>query len=234
MKRSELKDIIRESVEEVMNEFAPLGVADESKLNEKTKHKFPPKLAAAIVNKYSHQGKEVPEKVQAAIAERMQNGDKRVAKLYEMWLSTTEAEEQETPHDETDLSNPEENKEVELAKKMKELANELLAMHGVTDEEGEESEESGEESEEETGEESGEETGEEETEQLDEKWNKKNVVHPSKKGMFKGKTKAELEKQLAALKARGPHKKGSKEYTKMQELNFAIRAKSGWPKGKKK
>ena len=41
----------------------------------------------------------------------------------------------DTPHDETDMSNPEESKEVELAKKMKELANELLAMHGITDEE---------------------------------------------------------------------------------------------------
>lgn len=48
---------------------------------------------------------------------------------------------------------------------------------------------------------------------------------PSKKGMFKGKTKEQLEKQLAVLKKSGPHKKDSPEYTKMKELQFAIRAK---------
>jgi len=65
---------------------------------------------------------------------------------------------------------------------------------------------------------------------LDEKWAGNTKVNPAKKGMFAGKTKAELEKQLAALHKSGPHKKGSPEYTKQQELNFAIRAKSGWKK----
>ena len=69
-------------------------------------------------------------------------------------------------------------------------------------------------------------------EELDEKWAGDTKLNPEKKGMFKGKTKAELEKQLARLHKTGPHKKGSPEYTKQQELNFAIRAKSGWPKGK--
>ena len=72
-----------------------------------------------------------------------------------------------------------------------------------------------------------------EEEQLDEKWGGDTELNPAKKGMFKGKTKAELEKQLAALHKSGPHKKGSPEYTKQQELNFAIRAKSGWKKGVK-
>lgn len=63
---------------------------------------------------------------------------------------------------------------------------------------------------------------------LEEKWEGDVELNPAKKGMFKGKTKAELEKQLAALHKTGPHKKGSPEYTKQQELNFAIRAKSGW------
>jgi hypothetical protein len=72
-----------------------------------------------------------------------------------------------------------------------------------------------------------------EEEQLDEKWGGDTELNPSKKGMFKGKTKAELEKQLAALHKSGPHKKGSPEYTKQQELNFAIRAKGGWKKGVK-
>ena len=61
-----------------------------------------------------------------------------------------------------------------------------------------------------------------------EKWAGDVKLNPAKKGMFKGKTKVELEKQLAALHKSGPHKKGSPEYTKQQELNFAIRAKSGW------
>jgi hypothetical protein len=52
----------------------------------------------------------------------------------------------------------------------------------------------------------------------------------SKKGMFDGKTEVELKKELAALKKTGPHKEGSKEFTKEKELNFAIRAKSGWKK----
>lgn len=68
-------------------------------------------------------------------------------------------------------------------------------------------------------------------EELDEKWAGDTKLNPEKKGMFKGKTKADLEKQLAALHKTGPHKKGSPEYTKQQELNFAIRAKSGWKEG---
>lgn len=64
-----------------------------------------------------------------------------------------------------------------------------------------------------------------------EKWEGDVKLNPEKKGMFKGKTKADLEKQLAALHKTGPHKKGSPEYTKQQELNFAIRAKSGWKEG---
>ena len=66
---------------------------------------------------------------------------------------------------------------------------------------------------------------------LEEKWAGGATLNPEKKGMFKGKTKADLEKQLAALHKTGPHKKGTPEYTKQQELNFAIRAKSGWKKG---
>ena len=65
---------------------------------------------------------------------------------------------------------------------------------------------------------------------LDEKWAGNTKLNPAKKGMFKGKTKADLENQLAALHKSGPHKKGSPEYTKQQELNFAIRAKGGWKK----
>jgi X-linked retinitis pigmentosa GTPase regulator len=232
MKRTELKRIIREAVEEVMNDqFAPMGVANEQR---KT---LPPALRAHMFKKHG-------EKAVHEMERKLAEGDKRVLNVCEAWSesknemwtawenkSLNEAEEggevdQNEEHDETDLSNPEEAKEVELANKIKALADELLNMHGAEGEEGEK-EEGGEEAEE-----KGEE-GSEEAEQLDEKWNKKGVVNPKKKGMFKGKTKAELETQLSNLKKKGPHKRGSKEDIKMKELNFAIRAKSGWPKGKK-
>ncbi len=63
---------------------------------------------------------------------------------------------------------------------------------------------------------------------ISEKWDTDYETPKSKKGMFKGKNKADLEKQLSTLKKSGPHKKGSPEYTKEKELNFALRAKSGW------
>jgi len=55
-------------------------------------------------------------------------------------------------------------------------------------------------------------------------------INPAKKGMFHGKDKADLEAQYTRLKKSGPHAKGSHEFTKMKELAFAIRAKSGWGK----
>lgn len=65
---------------------------------------------------------------------------------------------------------------------------------------------------------------------LAEKWDAKTQVSPEEKGKYKGKTAAELKKQYNALKARGPHKKGSAEFGRMRELAFAIRAKTGWGK----
>lgn len=65
---------------------------------------------------------------------------------------------------------------------------------------------------------------------IDEKWDTETKVSPEERGKYKGKTKAELLKQYNALKASGPHKKGTKEYGTMRELAFAIRAKSGWGK----
>jgi len=66
--------------------------------------------------------------------------------------------------------------------------------------------------------------------ELNEKWGTETKVAPSEKGKYEGKTKAELLKQYNALKAKGPHKKGSPDYGKMRELAFAIRAKSDWGK----
>ena len=65
---------------------------------------------------------------------------------------------------------------------------------------------------------------------VQEKWDTETKVSPAEKGKYQGKTKAELQKQYNALKARGPHKKGSPDFGKMRELAFAIRAKSGWGK----
>jgi len=65
---------------------------------------------------------------------------------------------------------------------------------------------------------------------INEKFDEPVKLNPAKKGMFAGKSKAELQKQYNHLKASGPHHKGSPEYTKMKELAFAIRAKSGWGK----
>jgi len=67
---------------------------------------------------------------------------------------------------------------------------------------------------------------------LDEKIEGGIELNPEKKGMFKGKNKSELMSQYNKLKASGPHKKGSPAFTKMKELAFAIRAKSGWGKVK--
>jgi len=65
---------------------------------------------------------------------------------------------------------------------------------------------------------------------LMEKWVSKMKTPKKKKGMFAGKTVAALKAELKKLKASGPHKKGSEEYTKQQEVTFAIRAKTGWGK----
>lgn len=63
---------------------------------------------------------------------------------------------------------------------------------------------------------------------LGEKWAHEYHTPESKKGMWDGWTKAELEAELSKLKKTGPHAKGSSEYTKEKEINFALRAKSGW------
>ena len=70
----------------------------------------------------------------------------------------------------------------------------------------------------------------EESVEVTEKWGTATKVSPSEKGKHSDKSVAELRSQLAKLKKSGPHKKGSKEYGTMRELQFAIRAKTGWGK----
>lgn len=65
---------------------------------------------------------------------------------------------------------------------------------------------------------------------MNEKWNKETTVSPKERGKYAGKTESELKSELAKINKSGPHKKGSPEYEKMKELQFAIRAKSGWGK----
>lgn len=63
---------------------------------------------------------------------------------------------------------------------------------------------------------------------LEEKWGEETTVSPSERGKYKGKSLEELRKSYNALKASGPHRRGSPEFGRMRELAFAIRAKTGW------
>jgi hypothetical protein len=146
MNRSELKQIISEAVEEVMKEFSPLGVA-EMQLNEKAPPKFPKKLHDKLLKQY----KDDKSKAYATMWKLFYAKKKGHKKVNEMWTAfegagylgenkkSNQGVGEQEDHDETDMSNPEENKEVELAKQIKKLASELLSMHGaeedVSDEE---------------------------------------------------------------------------------------------------
>lgn len=66
-------------------------------------------------------------------------------------------------------------------------------------------------------------------ESLDEKWAGDAEVKST--GQYSDKTIAELKSMLSKLKKSGPHKKGSKEYERQNEIEFAIRAKKGWKGG---
>jgi hypothetical protein len=122
MKRSELKNIIREVVEEVMkDDFSPLGVAQEWRLDEKAPPDFPKKLHDKLLKQYKDdEGKAYATMWKIFYAKK--DGNK---KINEMWMAFEGKD-----HDETNMNNPEEKREVELAKKAKEAAEEILKMHG--------------------------------------------------------------------------------------------------------
>jgi hypothetical protein len=67
-------------------------------------------------------------------------------------------------------------------------------------------------------------------EQMNEKWDSKMDTPASEKGKYAGKSKSELLKAYNHLKSTGPHKEGSKPYSNMKELAFAIRAKGKFGK----
>ena len=69
-------------------------------------------------------------------------------------------------------------------------------------------------------------------EQMNEKWDAKMDTPASEKGKYAGKSKSELLKAYNHLKSTGPHKEGSKPYSNMKELSFAIRAKGKFGKVK--
>lgn len=60
---------------------------------------------------------------------------------------------------------------------------------------------------------------------LGEAWDEPAETNPEKKGMFDGKTVTQLQHELNALLKAGPHPKDSPGFTKVKELEFAIRAK---------
>ena len=67
-----------------------------------------------------------------------------------------------------------------------------------------------------------------ETKKVTEKWEEPADIAASKKGMFKNWTLAELKAEDAKLKKK--EKKTDADTKRLKELNFAIRAKTGWGK----
>lgn len=173
MKKSELKALIREAVEEMTNKLTPMdSVEPVGSLDESGPPNFPKKMRAKIIARYKKKYPHDEERANKAAFGTMwkifyakKKGHK---KINEMWTayedkaineeeSKDNEADQEEEHDETDLSNPEEQREVDLAIQIKQLAKELLAMHGAdrtdgaeepNEKESEESEKGGEESEE--------------------------------------------------------------------------------------
>jgi len=126
MKRDELKALIRETVQEYISEsgvsFAPLGVAEEQKpLMEKTPPNFPKKLHDKLLKQYADD----ESKAYATMWKIFYEKEKGHKKVNEMWMAFEGKD-----HDETDMNNPEEKREVELAKKAKDAVDAILKMHG--------------------------------------------------------------------------------------------------------
>ena len=122
MNKLELKNVIRLIAEEVMkDDFAPLGVAQEWRLDEKAPPDFPKKLHDKLLKQY----KDDEGKAYATMWKIFHAKNSGNKKINEMWMAFEGKD-----HDETDMNNPEEKREVELAKKAKAAAEEILKMHG--------------------------------------------------------------------------------------------------------
>lgn len=66
--------------------------------------------------------------------------------------------------------------------------------------------------------------------ELSEKWGKKDVVNPEKKGMFDGWSHEKLTAARDRLRKKKNHT--AAETTRLRELNFALRAKNSWGRAK--
>ena len=65
---------------------------------------------------------------------------------------------------------------------------------------------------------------------IEEKWGTDYETPEKKRGMWDGYSKADLEAERSKLKSSGPHDADSAKATRLKQVNFALRAKSGWGK----
>lgn len=65
---------------------------------------------------------------------------------------------------------------------------------------------------------------------ITEKWGGDTELNPKKTGMWSGWSQEDLRAERSKLKSEGPHEAGSAKATRLKEVNFALRAKTGWGK----
>jgi len=120
MNKDQLKQLVRQIVKEAIG----LGVA-ETNLQEGTPPNFPAALKKKLLSKY----KDVPQKAYATMWKMHNSKNEGNQRVCEMWAAY-ENKGMNEKHDEKNMNNPEEKREVELAKKAKAAAAEILKMHG--------------------------------------------------------------------------------------------------------
>ena len=123
MNKDQLKQLVRQIVKEAIG----LGVA-ETNLQEGTPPNFPAALKKKLLSKY----KDVPQKAYATMWKMHNSKNEGNQRVCEMWAAYENKgmNSVSDEHDETNMNNPEEKREVELAKKAKAAAEEILKMHG--------------------------------------------------------------------------------------------------------
>jgi hypothetical protein len=83
MKHDELKKFIRETIKDAIDEFAPLGVAEEDMLQEKSPPGFPEKLHDKLLSQYD--GDE--DKAYATMWKIFYAKKRGHKKMNEMWMA---------------------------------------------------------------------------------------------------------------------------------------------------
>jgi hypothetical protein len=124
IKKSRLKQLIREAIMEMNAEMEDHDETDLSDPEEKKEVQIGREIQALVYQLLAMHGVVDGEEEKEDGEDTEQEDSEPIA----------EADE------EADADNPAENEEIEIAKKIKNLANELLSMHGITDD-GEDSEE---------------------------------------------------------------------------------------------